>query len=233
MKTPALIVTGLILFGCGVKNETGAEDDTVSHYDTTAFIDEDDSVYATPADAPDIRSAVESLIDAQKSRSSRYFTLRLSASGYEYQTDEVWSFDSLMTLVHCYQDWTAEGREGNSHHFFRQDKLYAVKDESGTDSENEISIYHAELGGIAYTEPTNNQDTTFQTLDKKYLASSETDLKTRFAQIVTLLRDNQKNFSTDDPVTLHIENDSADEEMPGKETTEITVDRKLLEKLLK
>jgi hypothetical protein len=232
MKTPVIVLV-IIFVGCGVKNERDAERDTLSYNDTTAISDEADSIYATPADGPEIRSALATLINAQASKPTRHFTLRLSASGYKYRTDEVWTFDSLLTLSHCYQDWHSDGTEGNSHHFFRQERLYAMKEESTTDGEKEISIYHAELGGIRYADFANQKDTVVETLNKKYLTNSENELKTRFAKIVTLLQENQKGLSDGDPATLRIENDSVDEEMPGKEITEITVDRKLLRKLLK
>jgi hypothetical protein len=159
--------------------------------------------------------------------------LRLNASGYEYQTDEVWSFDSLLNLVHCYQNWSSEGTEGSSHHFFRQERLYAILDENSFGSGKEINIFHLELGGVALSETESEIDSLASPLGKKFVADSERDLKTHLAEIVRLLKENDANLSGVDPATLRLENESSDEEMPGKETTQITVDQKLLKDLIK
>jgi hypothetical protein len=145
----------------------------------------------------------------------------------------VWSFDSLMNLVHCYQAYASEGMEGNSHHFFRQDKLYAIRDQTGSGEREDISIYHLELGGITYAETESSADTVAKTLDKKFFTDSEQDIKTQLARIVQVLKEHQGSIDDGDPASMHIENESADEEMPGKETTDITIDRKLLDVLLR
>jgi hypothetical protein len=223
-----------LLAGCTSTNtnESAASGDSGVYYSDTSTFVESDSVYATPNDAPEIKSVLDSLIEDHGQNDDSYYTLRLSASGYEYRTEEVWSFDSLMNLVHCYQDWSSEGTEGSSHHFFRQNRLYAVRDENGNDSETEVTIFHAELGGISFSA-TSPSDTVVTVLEKNFLVSSENDLRSQFAQIVKLLKDNAGDISSDDPATLHAENDTADEELPGKETTDITVDRKLLEDLIR
>jgi hypothetical protein len=227
-----IALTLSLLLGCSGRSaeQQDHSDSVIAYSDTSRFVDESDSTYITGVEAPDIRTSVDNLIAEQNEKSDSYFTLRLSASGYEYRTEEVWSFDSLMNLVHCHQDWSSEGSEGTSDHLFRQEKLYAVRDETGNDSRTDVEIYHAELGGVSLSEP---GDSVAKTLDKKYLATSENDLKSRFAQIVRLLKDNASDIDTGDPATLHIENESSDEELPGKDVTDITVDRKLLEELLR
>jgi hypothetical protein len=226
-----LLIT-FIVFGCASKPDVASRGDSTS-VDTSAFIDEFDSAFVTSSDASDIRAAVEKLIDEQEERSEDLYTLRLNASGYEYQTDEVWSFDSLFNLVHCYQNWSSEGTEGISHHFFRQERLYAIFDENSFGSGKDINIFHLELGGINQSEPENGPDSVAKPLEKKFFSDSERDLKTHLAEIIRLLKENSGNLSEGDPLTLRLENESSDEEMPGKETTEITVDRTLLDDLIK
>jgi hypothetical protein len=137
----------------------------------------------------------------------------------------------LFNLVHCYQNWSSEGTEGNSHHFFRQERLYAVLDENSFGTGKEINIFHLELGGIKLSESESEADSVAKPLERIFFTDSERDLKTHLAEIVRLLKENSATVSDDDPSTLRLENESSDEEMPGKETTEITVDRKLLEDL--
>jgi hypothetical protein len=232
MKINFLIAAVCLLLACSPRKETSTDSDSTV-VDTTAFVDEADSVYVTPDEAPDIRTAVDKMIQDQRDRSSSYYTLQLTASGYEYQTQSVWSFDSLLNLVHCFQDWSSDGTEGRSHHFFRQEKLYAVQEENGNPEEKDINVYHQELGGISYSESENAADSIVKPLDKKFFTDAEKDMKAQLAQIVRLLADHKAEISSDQPATLHIENDSKDDELPGKETTDISIDRKLLEELLK
>jgi hypothetical protein len=233
MKLLAAIFATCIFFaGCAKKSDVATESDSTS-VDTTTFIGDADSTLVVSADAPDIRAAVEKLIDEHEARADDLYTLRLSASGYEYQTDEAWSFDSLLNLVHCYQNWSSEGTEGSSHHFFRQERLYAILDENSFGSGKEINIFHLELGGVAVSETESETDSVTNPLERKFVTDSERDLKTHLAEIVRLLKENNAKLSGGDPTTLRLENESADEEMPGKETTEITVDQKLLQDLVK
>jgi len=228
----ALFTTCVFLAGCAKKSSDSIETDSTL-VDTTAFIEEADSTFAVSGDAANIRAAVEKLIDEHEAQSDDLHTLRLNASGYEYQTDEVWSFDSLLNLVHCYQNWSSEGTEGSSHHFFRQERLYAILDENSFGSGKEVNIFHLELGGVALSETESEMDSVATPLGKKFVTDSERDLKTHLAEIVRLLKENDSKLSGTDPATLRLENESSDEEMPGKETTQITVGKKLLKDLIK
>ena len=167
----------------------------------------------------------------QQQRRKAYYTIKLNASGYEYRTNQLWTFDSLMNLSYCHQDWSSEGTEGKSDHFFEQEKLYAVQDENGNDQSKDVSMYHKELGGIGFTEPMPT-DTTANPLSRKYFLNSEAEIKQEFSQIIKLLKDNFESISKADPAVLVVETESENEEMPGKEKTEITIDRKLLEALI-
>jgi hypothetical protein len=232
MKTVFLILSVCLLLACSPKPEHSPDSDSTA-LDTTAFVDEADSTYVMPDEAPDIRTAVDKMIHDQQERSSSYHTLNLTASGYEYQTQEVWSFDSLLNLVHCFQDWSSEGSDGRSHHFFRQEKLYAMEVENTYSGDKDIDIFHQELGGISYHESENIADSVAKPLNKKLFIDAERDMKMQLAQIVKLLADNKEKISSGQPATLHIENNSTDDELPGKEMTEITIDRKLLAELLR
>lgn len=230
MKYFVLLFAG-VLIACSSGKDSDSEVDSTGR-DTLMFRDELDSVAANAGDAPEIRATLERLIADQEQNKRNYRKLRLSVSGYEYKTDGVWSFDSLMSLVHCAQDWASEGMEGTSHYFFRRERLYAVRDENRFDGIKEVDAYHEEMGGVTYVESEAAQDSVVKVLSRKFLSENEQSMRTQFQQILKLLKDNQSYLSSSDPAKLHLENNSTDEEMPGTETTDITVDRKLLEELM-
>jgi hypothetical protein len=233
MRNFVIIIVGILSAACGAKTDPATGSDS-TFSDTTTFIDEKDStMVATASDAPEIMASLARLMDEHKQNEDSYATLRLSVSGYEYKTDAVWSFDTLMNLVHCYQDWASEGIEGTSDHFFKLERLYAVREENDYDNRKDVAVYHQELGGASFTESESQTDSTLKILDRKFLTDNEQSMKTQLQQIVQLLKDNKSVISSDDPATLHLENNSTDEEMPGTEVTDITIDRKLLEELLK
>lgn len=224
------LVFAAMLASCGSQDSADSGSDSTSR--DTPFTDEKDSVQANAADAPEIRTSLESLIAEHKKKKKNQTTLRLSVSGYEYKTNGVWKFDSLTKLMHCVQEWASEGIEGTSHYFFRRERLYAVYDENRFDGRKEVDIYHEELGGLTYVETKTASDSVVKVLDRKFLADHEQSMRTQFVQILKLLKDNQSYISSGNPAKLHLENDSTDEEMPGTEVTDITVDRKLLEELV-
>lgn len=231
MKYLMLALVGLLL-ACGPGKDPDTAIDSTGT-DTLTFRDELDSVAANPGDAPEIRASLERLIKEQEQKKRGQPRLRLSVSGYEYKTDGVWSFDSLMNLVHCSQEWASDGIEGTSHYFFRRERLYAVRDENRFDGLKEVDAYHEELGGVTYRGSDGKQDSVLKVLNRKFLAENERSMRTQFQQILKLLKDNQAYLSSSNPAKLHLENNSADEEMPGTETTDITIDQKLLEELMK
>jgi hypothetical protein len=232
MKIATVLISAAWLLSCSGKSTISESPDSTG-VDTTTFIDESDSLFVTAADAPDIANAVAQLIREFNNASNSGQTIRLSASGYEYQTDEVWSFDSLSNLSACVQDWSSEGTEGKSYHLFRNEMLYAVRDENFYGDNKEVSVYHRELGGVSFADDGTSPDSTAKPLEKKYFVDTERDLKMRLSEMVSLLRENKQRITKSDPATLLLVNESEDENMPGKETTEITIDQKLLDDLLK
>lgn len=224
-----LVFAGM-LASCGSRGSADSAGDSTSR--DTPFTDERDSVTANAGDAPEIRTSLENLIAEHSKKKKNQSTLRLSVSGYEYKTDGTWKFDSLTKLTHCVQEWASEGIEGTSHYFFRRERLYAVYDENRFDGRKEVDVYHEELGGLTYVESRTASDSVVKILSRKFLADHEQSMRTQFIQIIKLLKDNQSYISSANPAKLHLENDSTDEEMPGTETTDITVDRKLLEELV-
>jgi hypothetical protein len=227
-----IIVVSAWLSSCSSRSETTEmSDSTIT--DTTTFVDQSDSTFVSPTDAPDIVASVMKLLSDDEIKGEEVYTLKLTASGFEYQTEQVWSFDSLQHLVHCAEQWASEGVEGTSHHLFKRERLYAVHDETVHDGGKEVNVYHKELGGVVISY-NGTADSTANTLEKKYFTDAENDLKRQLGEIVKLLKDNKTKIEDEgDPVTVKVENNHPDEELPGKETTEITVDRKLLDTLLK
>ena len=231
-KFLTIVLIGFTVGACGSRSDSSTTTDSASA-DRAPFSDEGDSVVVTPADVPEITASVDRLIEEQEGNSDSYYKLRLSVSGYEYKTDGTWSFDSSLNLVHCSQEWASEGIEGRSTHVFRRERLYAVREENDYDARKDVEIFHLELGGDSYTGSESATDTVFQPLNRKFLIDNEQTMKTQLQQIIQLLKDNRPVISSDDPAELHLENNSDDEEMPGTEITDITVDRALLEELLK
>jgi hypothetical protein len=222
------IVLFVCLAGCtGNQDSASSEEDSVIR-DTSTFIDEPDSTYVAETDAPEIVASMERLIDGVEQNAGQ-FTLRLSAKGYEYQTEQVWSFDSLRNLTHCYQQWASEGAEGKSHHFFRQESLYAIAEELEGGETKEMKMYHEELGGISFSGDGSASDSTAQPLGRKFFNDSEQELRKELAEIVKLLKENQSDITGEEDAQLTLETEGD----VGKETTEISVDRRLLEDLLR
>jgi hypothetical protein len=229
MKFLLFLVTVTLLSSCVQKENSATSSDSVS-VDTTTFIDESDSTLANPSDAPEIYSALTKLVDEQEKTSAKQHSLLLSASGDDYSTEEVWRFDSLHNLVYCYQDWSSEGIDGKTHHFFRQERLYAIQDEHTEKDKKDVRVYHNELGGVSFTLAGSEiQSSSAKPLKKKFLIESEQDLKDRLSEIARLLKTNQKDILKGNPARLKVENESQTPEGRTKETTMITIDRKLLD----
>jgi hypothetical protein len=231
----AATVLSVSLMFCSQKPDTQAEEvesiDSV-YYDTTRVV-EADTTFITDSLSQNLESTLSNLINRQQSNASRVATLRVDASGYEFATEGVWSFDSLLNLVHCYQRWSSEGREGNTHYFFRRDNLFAVRDEEGSDNGGYIRLYHVELGGIEQevTEAGAN-DSTMRVLDRSYLVQTDQEMKNQFADIVELIKENKPDSRDEETVTITVKRQASEGKESGEEKTEIVADRKLYNKLV-
>ncbi len=224
-----------LALACSSKNETSPDEADSLDVDSVMIEAEPktDTTLATADESESISTAIAELIDAQALQQNGY-TLQLSASGYEYMTEATWSFDSLFNLTACSQRWASEGLEGQSSYFFRVEKLYAYCENDGYDSRNEIKLFHKQLGGISYTESDGvTVDSTLRALDLKTIPQTEADLKKQLQDIVNTLRDNEDKISgDDDALALHLENEVNYGEETMTETSEISLSKKLLTKLL-
>ena len=236
MKCLPLFLCLLVIAACATKTEIQSEtSDTVytSAIRDTSFITEPDTVVVDKSDIESLNVALDRLIE-QLSQNESTFELHLSASGYEYQTDATWYFDSLFSLVACAQTWAAESREGKSYHFFEQDKLIALREEEDNQVKNDVTLYHRQLGGLSYSDggdqPT---DSSFTAIEPDFVKQTEGDLKTQLKNIVGTLQSKQAEMEeTDEGITLHLENKITVGESTNSETSDITLNKKLLQKLL-
>jgi len=209
----------------GEMHEDPAIDSLSLDVDSTQVSGADTSVYAG-SQYDELVAAIDSLVEDREA--NVVYTLNLSASGYEYQTESTWGFDSLFNLVHCFENWSSEGQEGRTHSFLLADRLYAFRDETDNGSTKQIDLYHEDLGGIRSEDESRlsplNLDIRRETRDK---------LRQQLQDILRVLEDNRDEIKrAGDNATLGVESESQTGDVTAKDRTEITVDRRLLDKLL-
>src|SRR5688572_23736210 len=93
-----LFLTGL--FSCGSRTETTDDFSDTLDVDTTIIIpDVDiDTTMATRTELEPLQLALDQLMQSREKNIESMYRFELTASGYEYQTDATWYFDSLFLL---------------------------------------------------------------------------------------------------------------------------------------
>lgn len=229
-KSIVILAVSTLVVACAGRQEKN-EVDTTSTFalaDSLPFGLEDDSVYVNAADPEELDDVVRQMIGSVNIGDPEY-SLSVQASGYEFQTEGVWQFDSLKTLRYCFQKWSSEGATGESHHFFRRGRLYALREEHGDDREKRIHLFHRELGGVSIVDP--DSSNAVSSLRKVAVIDSQDQIKSELNELIRMMRDHREEIKPGEAATLTVAAE-ADEDPSTMETLEITVDEKLLKELL-
>jgi hypothetical protein len=236
MRVLLLCLFVAVLASCQSRTDTTDDLSDTLDVDTTILIpDVDiDTTLAARTELEPLQHALEELIHSREENSGSMYRLQLTASGYEYQTNATWYFDSLFLLSGRSQSWASEGSEGKSEHFFKLDKLYAFRDDTESGSSTSVELFHRDLGGLKYEEGDGvSQDSTMTAVEPEVRSREEADLKGQLKEIIKSLRENQDDIvQEDDGVVLQLKNEARYGEETVTETSEITLDKKLLQRLL-
>jgi hypothetical protein len=236
MRLLLVCVVLTALLSCNSRNETTEDLSDTLDVDTIIVIpDVDvDTMAASRSDLEPLQLALEELTQSQVDNSGTTYRLELSASGYEYQTDATWFFDSLYNLVGCTQRWASEGMEGNSNHFFKLEKLFAFVKNDAYDTRTDVTLFHREMGGFSYTQNDGlATDSTMRAIDPNVLSQEEADIRKQLKDVVNSLRENEEQIAdSEEGLLLELKNEVKYGEETFSETSQISLDKKLLDKLL-
>ena len=223
----------LSLFSCQPKaatHEDPALDSLWLDLDSTQFARADTSVFAG-SQYDELATAIDSLIIHRDAKTE--YTLTLEASGHEYTTEGVFRFDSLFNFVRYDQNWASEGREGESHVFLQANKIYALLEETGNGSESRVDLYHQDLGGISYMKNGGGDSLAHVSpLNLRIPRQTRDELRRQLQDVLRLLKQNEKAIKGDKEATLDVKSDDQSGDVQAMDRTTITLDRKLLKKLL-
>lgn len=221
----------IIFFSCSSKKDTGNETaDSLQHSaDTT--LDVNDTIFVSASSLEELNPVFEKLRNSLNENEKGYYRLRLNSKGYDYHTDVTWHFDTLFNLVHTLENWSSEGVEGTSEYFYNMEKLYALENKTRQEDETDVYIFHREVGGLSYRSNANNLvKGTEASLDRAVVTETEQTSRKQLGDVIRILRSNQDMVRGREPKVLVIENNAG--KTKEKEKTEISVDGKLMNKLL-
>lgn len=225
------------LFSCGSRTETTDDLSDTLAVDTTIIIpDVDiDTTMAMGTELKPLQLALNELTKSRNEKIETLYQLELNASGYEYQTNATWYFDSLFLLGGRVQKWSSEGAEGESEHFFQLDKLFAFSDHTSTGSSDKTytQIFHRGLGGLKFEEEDTLSPTGIVAMEPDAVSQEEADLKRQLREIINSLREHEDEINeAGSGVTLVLSKKVAYGKQTFNETSEISLGKILLKKLL-
>jgi hypothetical protein len=223
MRSIILAVIPAFIVACSsYKSEPQASYDSIS-VDTTSVasfaFSEDTLQYL-------LDHKLESYQDDFNDKINQYLTLNVSLSGYEYQSDITWYFDSGMNIIAYYEEWSMEGNSGTRHAYFDKGKLVAVKDEDYEGDTHLVTLACESLAGRIYTE----LEPDSQMLSADYLPKRNTELMKQLSQMITQI-DAEGLTPEDETIDIHLETIVDVGGNNVTETTDFTLDKTLFDKL--
>ena len=236
MKNLVIFLLALMLAACSSGNkEAGSQDSTAMNdtLDVPAMAD-DESITVQSEDITEVEmsdtSQLEITFDEAAGlvfeRMEPFYTVSITTSQYEASSDVTWYFDLDFSPIYFKETWSAEGNEGSTEFFIKDDKVVCAV----TQETNDEKKWCYTTGGIrVYYEEEGSGDPLVDLLSLDYGRVCNEELERYLDILKSILNEADQTGEDENTYTFIIAKTSEIGGNEVHESTEITIPKKLYE----